>query len=230
MENHAEFISRFALFKSFELTEIELCLQEGSFQTASYGKSNTIHYAGDICEKPEIILSGKVVVERIDESGNLMSIAEFFSGDILGGNLLFSKNPTYPMTVTAKSPAKILEINKKRLLRLLKDNPEFLECYLEYVSDHTVILGDRIKHYVKRSIRESIISYLDCERKRQNGNNIKLTMSKTALAERIGVQRASLSRVFAELRDEGLIRYSARYIEILKPDCLTSADSEPHKS
>ena len=65
------------------------------------------------------------------------------------------------MTVTAKEATLILEINKDRLFRLFSDNHEFLSSYLEYVSDHTVILGDRIKHYVNRTIRESIISYLN---------------------------------------------------------------------
>ena len=62
------------------------------------------------------------------------------------------------MTVTAKEATLILEINKDRLFQLFSDNHEFLRSYLEYVSDHTVILGDRIKHYVNRTIRESIIT------------------------------------------------------------------------
>ncbi len=70
------------------------------------------------------------------------------------------------------------EINKTRLFELFSDNHDFLKSYLEYVSDHTVILGDRIKHYVNRTIRESIISYLDYERKKQNSNIIKLSMTK----------------------------------------------------
>lgn len=91
---------------------------------------------------------------------------------------MFSKNPYYPMTVTAKEATLILEINKARLFQLLSDNQEFLRSYLEYVSDHTVILGDRIKYYVNRTIRESIISYLNYERKKQNSATIKLSMTK----------------------------------------------------
>lgn len=137
-----------------------------------------------------------------------MTIAEFLSGDVLGGNLMFSKNPYYPMTVTAKEATLILEINKDRLFQLFSDNHEFLRSYLEYVSDHTVILGDRIKHYVNRTIRESIISYLNYECKKQNSTTIKLSMTKKALAERIGVQRTSLSRELAKMREDGLIEFS----------------------
>ena len=215
MKNYLGVMKQVDLIKSIKSEEIEVFLNEGSFKTTEYGKNNIVHFVGEVCSKLEIILAGKVVIERIDESGNLMTIAEFFSGDVLGGNLMFSKNPHYPMTVTTKQPTVILEINKTRLFQLFSDNHIFLKSYLEYVSDHTVILGDRIKHFVNRTIRESIMSYLDHERKKQNGNIIKLSITKKALAEKIGVQRTSLSRELAKMRDDGLIKFDIDSIELL---------------
>ena len=215
MKKYLELMRQIDLIKSIKPEEIESYLSEGSCKITQYGKNNIVHFVGEVCSKLEIILSGKVVIERIDESGNLMTIAEFFSGDVLGGNLMFSKNPYYPMTVTAKEATLILEINKDRLFSLFSDNHEFLKSYLEYVSDHTVILGDRIKHYVNRTIRESLISYLDYECKKQNSNIIKLSMTKKALAERIGVQRTSLSRELAKMREDGLIEFTPVSISLL---------------
>ena len=208
MRKYLELIQQTDLIKSLKHQEIESYLTEGSCKTTRYGKNNIVPFVGEVCSKLEIIIAGNVVIERIDESGNLMTIAEFLSGDVLGGNLMFSKNPYYPMTVTAKEATLILEINKDRLFQLFSDNHEFLRSYLEYVSDHTVILGDRIKHYVNRTIRESIISYLNYECKKQNSTTIKLSMTKKALAERIGVQRTSLSRELAKMREDGLIEFS----------------------
>ena len=215
MKKYFELMREIDLIKSIKPQEIDSYLTEGSCKITQYGKNNIVHFVGEVCSKLEIILSGKVVIERIDESGNLMTIAEFFGGDVLGGNLMFSKNPYYPMTVTAKEATLILEINKDRLFSLFSDNHEFLKSYLEYVSDHTVILGDRIKHYVNRTIRESIISYLDYECKKQNSNIIKLSMTKKALAERIGVQRTSLSRELAKMREDGLIEFTPVSISLL---------------
>ncbi|HPR94360.1 MAG TPA: Crp/Fnr family transcriptional regulator [Syntrophomonadaceae bacterium] len=216
MKKYSELMRQIDLIKSINPQEIDSYLTEGSCKTAEYRKNNIVHFVGEVCSNLEIILSGKVVIERIDESGNLMTIAEFFSGDVLGGNLMFSKNPYYPMTVTAKEATLILEINKDCLFNLFSDNHEFLRSYLEYVSDHTVILGDRIKHYVSRTIRESIVSYLDYECKKQNSNIIKLSMTKKALAERIGVQRTSLSRELAKMREDGLIEFTPVSISLLR--------------
>ena len=207
MKNILDLLKQIDLVKSFDANQLESLLQAKGNKVNSYEKNNIVHFVGTICENLEIILSGEVVIERIDESGKLMSIAEFFDGDILGGNLLFSKNPCYPMTVTAKKPTIILEISKRQLFYLFASSLDFLKSYLAYISDHSVILGDRIKHYVNRTIRECIISYLDYESKKQESSTIKLTISKKALAERIGVQRTSLSRELAKMRNEGLIEF-----------------------
>ena len=207
MKNYLGLLKQIDLVKSFDTNQLASLLQAKGNKVNSYEKNNIVHFVGEVCENLEIILSGEVVVERIDESGKLMTIAEFFNGDILGGNLLFSKNPHYPMTVTAKKATIILEISKIQLFDLFAGSLDFLKSYLEYISDHSVILGDRIKHYVNRTIRECIISYLDYESKKQESSTIKLTISKKALAERIGVQRTSLSRELAKMRNEGLIEF-----------------------
>lgn len=216
MNDYIDLIKKSTLLSTLSTEEICSYIRDGSFRICSYNKKNIVHFSGEVCLKLDIILSGRVVVERIDEFGNLMTIAEFFSDDILGGNLLFSKNPHYPMTITAKQPTIIIELEKERLFTLFFDNRDILRRYLSFVSDHATILGDRIKHYVNKTIRESLISYLEYERKIQNSNNIKLGITKKALAEKIGVQRTSLSRELAKMEKEGLILFDKNSITILK--------------
>jgi CRP-like cAMP-binding protein len=208
------------LLKSLSPGQIESYIRDRTFRVCTYGKNSIIHFSGEVCSKLEIILSGDVMIERIDESGGVITIAEFCNNEILGGNLLFSKNPYYPLTITTKQPTVILEIKKDRLFNLFCQNQGCLRCYLEYVSDHATILSNRIKQYMNKTIRESVISYLKSEQKKQNSKCIKLSMSKKALAETIGVQRTSLSRELAKMRKDGLINYDAKSIELLS-DCGT---------
>ncbi len=216
MKNYQELMEQSILLNSLASAEMNTYLVDGSFKISTYGKNKIVHLMGEECVKLEIILAGQVVVERIDQSGNLMTVAELFSDDLLGGNLLFSKNPYYPMTITAKQPAVILEIKKERLFQLFTANHVFLKTYLEFVSDQATLLGDRIKHYVNRTIRESIVSFLEYESKAQNSNQIVLKMTKKALAEKIGVQRTSLSRELAKMKKDGLILYDRKTITLLK--------------
>ena len=60
------------------------------------------------------------------------------------------------------------------------------------------------------------MNYLNYESKKQNSNHIKLNITKKALAEKIGVQRTSLSRELAKMRKDGLIQFDSDTITLLK--------------
>lgn len=212
MENSFD---NYKLLENIDSILINKYINNSSFVIKNYNTNNILHFEGEPCNVVEIILEGKVVVERIDESGNLMNIAEFVSDDLLGGNLVFSKNPYYPMTITSKSQCRILEINKDVLFSLFTDNPKFLKTYLQYISDHAYMLGDKIKHYVNRTIRESIMSFLEHESKVHNSKKVVLKMTKTALSEKIGIQRTSLSRELNKMKKIGMIDFDIGSITIL---------------
>lgn len=216
MYQNISYMKKISLLSSLSDKDILTNLKNGKFKIISYKKNTVIHFDGEVCSNLEIILSGKVVVDRIDETGNLLTISEFYSDDILGGNLLFSKNPYYPMTISTQLPTEILKIDREALFELFCHNPLFLRTYLEIISDHAFILGDKIKHYVNKTIRKSIMNYLDYESKKQNSNHIKLNITKKALAEKIGVQRTSLSRELAKMREDGLIIFNRDSITLLK--------------
>ena len=216
MTKNINLIRSTTLIKSLSGEDILTNLKSGKFKVTSYKKSSVVHFDGETCSKLEIILSGKVVVDRIGESGNLLTISEFYNDDILGGNLLFSKYPYYPMTVLTQLPTDILEIDRETLFELFCNNPIFLRTYLELTSDRAFILGNKIKHYINKTIRESIMNYLNYESKIQNSNRIKLNTTKKSLAEKIGVQRTSLSRELAKMRDDGLILFDTDSITLLK--------------
>ncbi|MBH1942184.1 Crp/Fnr family transcriptional regulator [Mobilitalea sibirica] len=213
--NHIDQIKETTLLKHLPDEDIKSSLFSGKFKVIKYKKNSIVHFDGEHCNKLEVILSGKVAVERISESGDLLTISMFYSDNILGGNLLFSSNAYYPMTISTRSPSVILEIDKETLFDLLCKHKKFLRTYLELVADHVYMLGDKIKHYVNKTIRESIINYLTYECKMQKSRQIKLNITKKELAEKIGVQRTSLSRELSKMRDEGLIVYDAKTITIL---------------
>lgn len=209
-------LKKATLLNSLSEDDIIANLKNGRFKIVSYKKNSVIHFEGETCSKLEIILSGKVIVDRIEESGDLLTISEFYSNDILGGSLLFSKSPNYIMTVSTQSATDILEIEKEVLFELFCNNPLFLKSYLELISYHAFILGNTIKHYVNKTIRESVLGYLEYESKKQNSNQVKLNTTKKALAEKIGVQRTSLSRELAKMRKDGLIQFDTYSITLLK--------------
>mgnify|MGYP001827838016 CR=1 FL=1 len=195
-------------------------IENGTFVRKLYSNKEILHFEGDFCQKLEIILSGTVVVERIGETGSLLRVTSFNEGSTIGANLLFSSTPYYPMTVTAHSETEVLSINKAKVLELSNQYPKFMESFMKIISDHTLILGTKIKHHVSRTIREGIVSFLSNEYLIQQTYTINLNITKKALAEHMGVSRTSLSRELQKMVNEELITVRAKSINILDPSLI----------
>jgi CRP/FNR family transcriptional regulator, dissimilatory nitrate respiration regulator len=200
--------------QSFDEDLIHTYFVDGSFSLRRFGRGEVVHFVGETCESLELILGGVIVIERTDELGGISTVAVFREDDLLGGNLLFSTTARYPMTVTSRTESEVLVIRKDRLLRMFEENQDFLCQYLRYVSDHVMILGDRIRFVENTTIRNQVLRYLASEAKSQGRSRITLPISKKELAQRFGIQRTSLSRELARMRDDGLINFYGKQIEL----------------
>jgi len=185
------------------------------FSIKNYNKNEIIHIENDLCKQIEIIIEGEIVVERIGESGDLMIVNIFYPQEIIGANLIFSKHHHYPFTITAKENSKVIVVDKNTILELCNQFPSFLLEFIQIISNISVLIGTRMKNRVSRTIRESIITYINKLYNLQHSYHLSLTMSKKALAERFGVSRTSLSRELQKMKNDNLISYNANTITII---------------
>lgn len=202
-----EILKTNSLFCSLSKQETEWFMQAMDLRINEYLKGTTIYLQNERCDSLDIILQGCVIVQSIDEQGNLLTISEFGAGDLIGVNLLFSQRNFYPMTITAKAKAKILHVSKATITQLCMMNQRFLIGLLQYLSDRSVFLTDKIKLIAAKTIRQLISEFLAYEYQQQNSPLVKLGMSKKELAERFGIPRTSLSRELQKMRREGLLEF-----------------------
>ncbi|HCX64152.1 MAG TPA: Crp/Fnr family transcriptional regulator [Eubacteriaceae bacterium] len=202
-----DFIQRVPLLKAIGKTQVLRLLKDNMFSLKTIPRKSILHLEGDQCDYLEVIVEGQVVIDRLDQEGDLWNITHFSKGDLLGGNILFSHYPHYPMTVSCTDNTLLLLAHKDQVFNLCKENEKFLQAFLQAISDNAFILGDKIKKYVKTSLRDRIIDYIHRESNRQQSDRIQLFASKKAIAEKLGVERTSLSRELQKMKKEGLIDY-----------------------
>jgi len=195
-------------------------LVQGLFINKSYNKDEILHIEGETCSQIEIILQGEIVIERIGIAGDLMRVNLFGKGDVIGANLIFSSTDRYPMTITAKKQTEVLIIQKDTLFELCNCYPSFLMQFIRIISDLSVLIGTKMKNRISRTIRQSIITYLNKQYQLQSSTTIRLTMSKQSLAEMFGISRTSLSRELQKMAAEGLITFDAKTVQILNLQLL----------
>ncbi|NFD93229.1 Crp/Fnr family transcriptional regulator [Clostridium sporogenes] len=215
-----EILQHVDLFKGLTSENIEDLLIIDSYYIKEYKKNSVIYFQNEKCIILDIVLKGVVSIEGIDDKGNYVAISDFSTGNLIGGNLVFSHKNFYPMIVLARTDVTILHLKRDLVLKLCQNNYNFLINFLASLSDKTLILADRIKTLSFKSLRKSIIDFLIYESYSQKSTKIKLRLTKKSLAEKFGVQRTSLSRELNKMREDGLIDYDAYSITIIDKDLL----------
>jgi CRP-like cAMP-binding protein len=226
MEDLIPMLASTSLFRCFSTKELSMLFEKEHYRVKQYAKNAVIHFQNEKCVSLDIVLRGTVLVQKIDSNGDMLTLCSFMAGDSIGENLLFSHNNPYPMTMTAKYDTDILHADKELILSLCQSNSGFLENFLQSIFDKTLILAGKIQLLSMKTIRQCMIEFLLYECRIQKNTTIRLEVSKKELAEKLGVQRPSLSRELKKMRNENLIAYDAKSITIINIEALKRLHTE----
>lgn len=202
-------------FDTYDKEVLEDMLSEGFYEIRSIGRQEIIYLQEETCCTVDLILKGRVSVERLEESGNILRVQDFLKGDLLGADLAFSRKPYYPMNLVAKENVLLLRIGRKLILRLCQENEDFLSGYFSTISDKTQMLTDKIGVLIRPGLRRKLLDYLNQEIAKQGKRTIRIDGTKKQLAEKLGVQRTSLSRELQKMREEGIISFDQNEFTLL---------------
>ena len=173
-------------------------------------KNSVIAHEGDLCENIGIIVSGKIDIISYAFKGKEMLLNSLKVGDIFGNNLIFSSDPIYRGDIIAKEKCVIAFINKENLIYLLQNNQEFLTLYLQTQSDFGKSLNARIQLLSFTNAEERLFYYAS------KNENVIVFKNVTSLAQQIGIQRETLSRLLTSLVKRHLIKKEKGKITFLK--------------
>lgn len=214
IRNYYSLLSGTIFFRDLSIEYLSHVFSDLSFSIQQYNKDKFIFIEDEVCRNLSIILSGNVEIQKIDASGKVLIIAEFHEGDSFGESLIFSDRGNFPMSVMSKTGSVILHIEKDSVIKLCQKSSTFLYAYLRLISNRAMLLGTKIKEVTLKTIRQKICEFLIYEYTLEKDKKIHLTMTKKEWADKMGVQRPSLSRELIKLKDEGLIDFYKDVIEL----------------
>ncbi|HAT4288934.1 TPA: Crp/Fnr family transcriptional regulator [Clostridium perfringens] len=202
------------LFSHFSDQDIQELLSSGFASVKSYSKEDLLFSEGEYCDFLSVVIEGKIEIQKLDSNGNILVVATLNIGNVFGENLLFGDRNFYPMSVVAKENSQVLHIKKDYIYKLCSSNEAFLRELLRILSNKALNLSSKLKQVTMKSIREMICNYLLKKYNKEKSTTIKLEFSRKDWADKLGVQRPSLSRELMKMRDAGLIDFSKNIIEI----------------
>jgi CRP-like cAMP-binding protein len=220
MKKYIEKLLKCVLFKDIKEEDIINLLEKTSYKVVNYNKDELIAIEGEDCHSLGIILKGKVEIQKIFPSGQVLTINSFKEGNIFGESLVFSNKHTYPATITAIEYTEIMFIEKNDIINISMLNSKVLTNFVSVLSNRILMLNNRITNLSQDTIRKKISNFLLFEYQKQNSTYLTIPLTRKKMAELLNVPRPSLSRELINMKDEGIICFDKNIIKILRMDLL----------
>lgn len=211
----SEHLEHTLLFSTLPKEKLHGLIHENKITCVLYSPGEMVHLESETCSSVEIVIEGHLSVEQVGEDGDVFSVANFGPESLIGGNVVFSSLPRYTHSIVAIEKSLLLGIQSETLFGLLAAYDLFLRKFLTLISDNTVMVNNRLSHMMQYSLRERLTLYIKSEMVRQDSPTMELPVTKTRLAQMLGVSRTSISRELAKMRDEDLLVLDKRNITLL---------------
>ncbi len=206
-----------------DLTEEELqkSLVCSQAVTRTYPKNEYIFRQEDRPQKLYFILEGEVELGSINLNGKITRMSMLAEGEYFGEVELFLRQPGYSCYARARKNVTLLEVSQNffggRCERNCVHHSKVIFNMLQLFAEKVDKNNHQIEVLTSGNLRQRICAFLleNCN----SDYSVSLQMNREELASYLNTTRPSLSRMLVALRDEGVIRLSARNkIQILDYD------------
>lgn len=151
-----------------------------------------------------LVLSGKVRVTRGD-----LFVGNLGPGEWFGAAALFNEREEYPSTLTALADCEVLFLPQETVTELMERWPRAGANYVQYLSERICFLSDRLNSLAAGTAEEKVEQFL----LHSADSDGIVRVSATAIAQALGLGRASVYRAFECLEERGiLIRDHKKFI------------------
>ena len=189
------------LFRGVPEDALDFCLEQCRGEHA--GRGDELYTPVNFRRCLGLVLSGRVRVTRGD-----MFVGVLERGDWFGAAALFHDREEYPSTLTALTECDVLFFPQETVEQLMERWPKAGGNYVRYLSGRICFLSDRLNSLAAGSAEEKVHQFL----LRSADEHGEVHVSATAMAQALGLGRASVYRAFDALEERGVITKDGKRI------------------
>lgn len=200
-----------------DLSESELTRLDEIKRSSLMEPGETIFFQGDQADGIYCIQSGLVGLRYVDEYGNSALIRLCGKGTTIGYGALLSKEP-YATSAEILTPSAVCFLNRSTVSDMLAKNPNIGERFLQHsIKDLSESEADYARSLTQtvrlRFLHLMMIFYERLGYFNENGDPIvESPLLRREIAELLGAQPESISRVIRSLKDDGLLQFNGKQI------------------
>ena len=214
--NKVAALRRTALFGELEATELRALAARAVERRLA--RNEVLFIAGEEARGLFVIVEGALRAFREGIDGREQVIHVERAGATIAEVPVFDDQP-YPSTVAAEEETIILFIDKQDVRRLCLDHPQIALAALKLLAGRLRRCAELVETLSLREVNERLARWLLAEARARgertpSGIELHLSLTHPQIASRIGTVREVVTRAFARLQQQGLIRIEGRRVTI----------------
>lgn len=215
-KNIEEALLHCPLFKGIKADAAKDMVLSAGAKIITLEKNSIYTFSGMPMRFADIVISGVLLCRMSTMRGRMVQITKLRQGNMVSPVLLFGKDNHFPVSIEAASGVQLLRMSPDRFKVLLLADSRLTLNFIYLVSNVGIWLTKELRGLTLTTIREKVVNYLLEKSQEQQSDNIILSQSQQEIADTFGIQKYSLQRVFAEMRELGIISMKGREIFLSK--------------
>ena len=213
MENIVNIISTIPLFNGLPDGQLNAIRQIAVEKR--YNKGQTIFSEGDETKGFFVVVDGRVKIYKVSSEGKEQILHIFEAGQSFGEVTVFT-GQQLPANAQTLAKSRLLFFSRSVFVDLVTANPSLALNLLAIMSKKLRQFAAQIENLSLKEIPARLASYLIYLSEEQDaGDAVSLNVSKGQLASLLGTIPETLSRIFAKLSAQNLIRVEGPKITLL---------------
>lgn len=185
----------------------------------TYKKGQTLFVQGNHPYGIYCVSNGNIKLSKVGADGKESIIRVVSGGDVIGHRSLFTEDH-YSATATALENTSVCFIDKKFILKMIKEEPSVSMHIIEKLSRDMGAAEKKVSSFHQKNVRERLAELLlilkESHGEKIGDDRFKLTLRLTReeMATMIGTASETLIRFISEFKDAGLIEQDGKNIII----------------
>ena len=188
------------------------------------GRGRTLIVEGDPAEHVFKVVEGALRAVRLLPDGRRYITEFLLPGDYIG----LAENGTYSQSIEAVSEAKLVKYARRRFEAFLDTDPRAGKHFFGLVCGELSATQERLLLLGRKTALERIATFLlaTADRNSVDATEVELPMSRSDIADYLGLTIETVSRVLTQLRSNGVIALpSANRVVFADRDALEDISS-----
>jgi len=187
----------------------------GRCRRRHFRDNEALFHEGDAGHTLYLIIAGRVNIQTVLPSGEVVHLAQRGPGEHFGELSLIDGKPRMADAVTAE-PSDLLMLDRESFIRCVEESPKIALCVMAALAERLRQAGDLLESQKGLDVLGRLSEVL-LELARAHGTadpsggtRIATRITQQEIAERIGTTRESVNRALTGLKNVGALRFEGR--------------------